>query len=192
MIYGLLFAAWRRIYGEGTIKGLLGNRAFQSFLCIMLLMGVYVVNTQAWQCWLAALVVSCWLTFQFWSRAIGEILDCGQSTTQNAASYDRWFRIPLDWIYDRLGKVKYTGSYDWWYCTARFTLCLLPMCVFSWWYLAPGLSAAPIYWGCNWLYKKFPGLYTVTGVWLDDSKNLAEILHGFVFGLTVSLVRWGL
>ena len=192
MIYGLLFAVWRRIYGEGSVKGLLGNRAFQSFLSIVMLMTIYVTNVGAWQCWLAALAVSLWLTFQFWSRAIGEILDCGESTIQTADSYNRWFRIPLDLIYNKLGLPLYVGSYDWWYCTARFTLCLLPMCYFSWWYLVPGLSAAPIYWGCKWLYKKFPKLYTIGSVWLDDSKNLAEILHGFVFGLTVGLTGWGL
>ena len=191
MIYGLLFAVWRRIYGEGTVKGLLGNRTFQSFLCIVLLMTVYVTNFTAWENWLASLVISSWLTFQFWSRAVKAILDCGDEVHPKEY-YNRWFRIPLDWIYKKLDKPLYIGSYDWWYCTFRYTFCLLPMCIFSCWYLVAGLSASPIYWGCKWLYKKFPKLYTVCGVWLDDYKNLAEIIHGFVFGLTVSLIGWGI
>lgn len=190
MGYGIFFAIWRRIYGEGSITGLIGNRAVQSLFCIGALMMRYVTNPQAWQCWVLALLVSLWLTFQFWSRAVGEILDCGE-VKQPAENYDRWFRKPLDWIYDKLGKEKYIGSYDWWYCTARYTLCMFPMCMFSWWYLAPGLLSAPIYWGCKSLYNKYPKLRTVAGVWLDDYKNLAEILHGFVFGLTIN-VGWGL
>ena len=191
MIYGLLFAIWRRIYGEGTVKGLLGNRTFQSFLCIVLLMTVYVTNFTAWENWLISIIVSSWLTFQFWSRSVRAILDCGDEVHPKEY-YNRWFRIPLDWIYKKLDKPLYTGSYDWWYCTFRYTFCLSPMCIFSWLYLISGLSAAPIYWGCKWLYKKFPRLYTIGGVWLDDYKNLAEIIHGFVFGLTVSLIRWGI
>ena len=190
MIYALFFAVWRRVYGEGTVKGLLGNRAVQSILCIAMLMLQYVTNPQSWQCWVLALIVSLWLTFQFWSRSIGEILDCGD-IKQSAEKYGRWFRIPLDWIYDKLGKEKYVESYDWWYCTARYTLCMIPMCLFSLWYLIPGLSAAPIYWGSKKIYEKYPQLANMAGVWLDHYKNLAEILHGFVFGLTVS-IGWGL
>ena len=191
MFEAIFFSIWRRVYGEGTVKGLLGNRAFQSFLSIAVLMSVYVTNIYAWQCWLAALIVSCWLTFQFWSRSVGEILDCGD-LVQSAEKYDRWFRIPIDWIYKKLNLPLYTGSYDWWYCTARYTLCLLPMCVFSFWYLIPGISAAPIYWGSKKIYEKFPKLSTTAGVWLDHYKNLAEIIHGFVFGLVVGLTGWGL
>lgn len=191
MIYGLFFAIWRRIYGEGTVSGILGNRTFQSILCITVLMTIYVTNPYAWECWLAALAVSLWLTFQFWSRSVRAILDCGDEN-HDAAMYNRWFRYPLDWIYDKLGKERYKGSYDWWYCTARYTLCMIPMCVFSFWYLAPGLLSAPIYWGSKKLYEKYPQLSTVAGVWFDHYKNLAEILHGFVFGLTISLIGWGL
>lgn len=191
MIYGLFFAVWRRIYGEGTVKGLLGSRAFQSFLCIFLLMFRYVTNPHTWQCWAAAFVVSLWLTFQFWSRSVSAFLDCG-TEEHDSSMYKRWFKYPLDCIYNKLDLPLYRDSYDWWYCTARYTLCMIPMCVFSWWYLAPGLLSAPIYWGSKKLYEKYPQLSTVAGVWLDHYKNLAEILHGFVFGLTIGLIGWGL
>lgn len=191
MITALFFAFWRRLYGEGTVTGLLGNRTFQSVLSVLALMFVYVTQPTQWQCWLAALIVSCWLTFQFWSRSVRAILDCG-TTPAHPEDYNRWFRIPIDLVYNKLGLPLYTGSYDWWYCTARYTFCMIPMCILSFWYLIPGLLAAPIYWGSKYLYKKFPKLATVAGVWLDHYKNLAEILHGFVFGLVVGLVGWGL
>lgn len=192
MIYAILFAIWRRVYGEGTVKGLLGNRAFQSFLCIVLLMSIYLINIQSWLCWILSLIISAWLTFQFWSRSVSGFLDCGD-LVQSPDKYNRWFRVPLNWIYNKLGLPLYTGSYDWWYCTARYTLCLLPLAyIIDWWYLVPGLTAAPIYWGSKWIYEKFPQLKTVAGVWLDAYKNLAEIIHGFVFGLTVGLIGWGL
>ena len=192
MFYALLYAIWRRIYGEGTVTGLLGNRTFQSLLSICFLMSIYVTNIYAWQCWVASLIVSSWLTFQFWSRAVKAILDCGDEIHPKEY-YNRWFRVPLDWIYTKLNKPLYIGSYDWWYCTFRYTLCLLPIAyLFSWWYLVAGLSAAPIYWGCKKLYHYYPKISGSCGVWLDHYKNLAEIIHGFVFGLTVSMLGWGI
>ena len=168
IIYAILFAIWRRVYGEGTVKGLLGNRAFQSFLCIVLLMSIYLINIQSWVCWILSLIISAWLTFQFWSRSVSGFLDCGD-LVQSPDKYNSWFRVPLD------------------------TLCLLPLAYFiDWLYIIPGVTAAPIYWGSKWIYEKYPNIKTVVGVWLDAYKNLAEIIHGFVFGLTVGLIGWGL
>ena len=124
-----------------------------------------------------------WIQFQFWSRAVGEILDCGRSTTQNADSYDRWFRIPLDWVYDKLGKVKYTGMYDWWYMWLRYTLPMTVPAVIlgDWSFIAIGLMSSPIYYGSWWLFDKFPKLWNAPE-WIGQPKNLAEIVYGFVFG----------
>ena len=36
MLDGILTSLWRRLYGEGKIKGLLGNRTFQAILFILL------------------------------------------------------------------------------------------------------------------------------------------------------------
>lgn len=192
MIYGIFFALWRRIYGEGSLTGIWGNRGFQSFICVLMLMCCYVENIQSWQCWIMSLGISLWLTFQFWSRSVGAILDCGE-LIQSGDRYNRWFRIPLDFIYKKLNLPLYTGSYDWWYCTLRYSLCMIPLSVlWSWWYLVPGIMAAPIYWGCKKIYGYYPELITSAGVWLDHYKNLAEIIHGLVFGLTVGLVRWGI
>lgn len=185
---GVVWACWRRIYGEGRVTGLAGNRAVQSLTAIALLLLWFVAKPQLWESWVFALLCSTWLVFQFWSRSVGEILDCGENKQQNKENYSRWFRIPLDFIYNKLGKVKYQGSYDWWYATCRYSLCMLPMMIISPLFIVPGISAAPIYWGSNALYKWRPQLMNSAGVWLDSPKNLAEIIHGFVFGGVIAAV----
>lgn len=188
MLSAVFWALWRRIYGEGKITGWLGNRGVQSGIGIGVLIPSFYVQIPAqdpiWKLVLA-LIVSCWLIFEFFSRAVGEILDNGSSTIQDASSYDRWFRIPLDKVYDHFGLVKYTGFYDWWYSMLRYGLPMIPMCYFSIWFLVVGLLVTPVYWGSEWIYKKFPSLRNSLGFWLDDYKNLAEIFQGFLFGLVV-------
>lgn len=115
LLNGLWWAFLRRWYGglfEDDKYPLLGNRGLQTAVMIVSLTVVFLSEYQDWRSWLFAIGLAIWVQFQFWSRAVGEILDCGRSTVQTAESYDRWFRIPLDWIYDRLGKTKYMGSYD--------------------------------------------------------------------------------
>lgn len=199
--YCLFVAIWRRLYGEGSVTGILGNRGFQAGIYIICTFLLYLTNPDSWQCWVSSLIVSVWLYAQFFSRAVGEFLDYGESTTQGRDSYDRWFRGTLNtiysvinWFLEKLGSSyrlkKYYGMYDFWYCEMRYTFCLLPMCIFSWWYLVPGLLSAPIYWGCHKLYLTYPQLYLLPK-WFDDAKNVAEILLGFTIGLTCQLVVWG-
>lgn len=190
LIYGLWWGFLRRWYGEGSCKGIWGNRGFQSAIMILSLLAVYLVNISAWQCWLASFLVSCWLVFQFWSRSVGEILDCGK-LQQDVSSYSRWFRIPLDFIYKKLGKPLYTGSYDFWYCELRYTVCLLPLAFLSWEYLLPGLLSAPVYWLFDRIYSKVPEIAKL-GIWWDAPKNPSEFVHGFIFGVVVFSNGWGL
>lgn len=201
-LYCFFVAIWRRIYGEGSIEGIWGNRTVQAAIYIICTTLLYTTNPYSWQCWLLSFIVSIWLYAQFFSRAVGEFIDLGESTTQGRDSYDRWFRGLLNSLYSIINHIlkligsdkqlkKYYGMYDFWYCEMRYTFCLLPMCIFSWWYLIPGLLSAPIYWICGWLYKNYPQLYLLPK-WLDDSKNMAELLLGFSLGLTCQLVRWGI
>lgn len=186
ILMGLLFAVWRRIYGEGSLKGAIGNRFFQSIAGIFLCFPFFLKYVEFPFNIYFSLAISCWLIFQFWSRAIGEVLDCGESTTQKASAYGRWFRIPLDWIYDKLGKQKYTGYYDWWYMLVRYTLPLIPLCFLNINYIWAGILSSPIYWLCKFLFRK--GILPRThSVWFDDYKNYAEVVHGFVFGLCVGI-----
>ena len=143
-LYALFTGLWRRIYGEGAISGFLGNRGFQAVVFVLVMTLIYSI-TYTITCILASLILSVYFYAQFWSRAIGSTLDCGEATHQDKNSYSRWFRIPLDWVYDKLGKTKYVGMYDFWYMMLRYTLCMVPLCVMSPCYLLCGISAPIVY-----------------------------------------------
>lgn len=181
LINAFIWAFLRRWYG-GLFDDKFGGRGVQTAVMIFCTFVALLDKT----IWWAALGLALWIQFQFWSRAVGEILDCGRSTTQNADSYDRWFRIPLDWVYDKLGKVKYTGMYDWWYGWLRYTLPMIvpAIVLFDWSFVLIGLMSSPIYYGSWWLFDKFPKLWQAPE-WFGQPKNLAEIVYGFVFGLLI-------
>lgn len=178
LINAFIWSFLRRWYG-GLFDDKFGGRGVQTAIMIF---GIFVALFDKTTWWIA-LGLAVWIQFQFFSRAVGEILDCGRSTTQNAESYDRWFRIPLDLVYDKLGKVKYTGFYDWWYMWLRYTLPMTVPAVIlgDWSFIAIGLMSSPIYYGSWWLFDKFPKLWNAPE-WIGQPKNLAEILYGFVFG----------
>lgn len=187
MLNGLFWAFLRRWFGgfnpfkpDTLIYKVFDSRGLQTFVMVMTLFLTLFDRTNAW----LALCLAVWIQLQFWSRAVGEILDCGRNTIQTAESYDRWFRVPLDWVYDRLGKVKYTGFYDWWYGWLRYGLPMIVPAVAlgDWSFILIGLAGSPVYYGSWWLFDHFPGLYKLPS-WCGEPKNLAEIVYGFVFGV---------
>lgn len=185
MVSGVFWSIWRRLFGEGEFKKVI-NRTVQ------IVIAVAVLSLQL--CWqqdisklLIAIPISVWVIIQYWSRAVGEIIDSGLNNNQNADSYDRWFRIPLDWIYDKLGKQKYVGTYDFWYSCIRYGIGAIPLCYYSWWALALIPLHYPIYLFVHKLYNKYPKMYQLKYT-LNEPKNLAEIIHGFCFGLIVGLM----
>lgn len=187
-ISGFIWAFLRRWYGGLFGKKqhpILSSRSLQTATMLLILFLAFYIRDNNW---MIALGVALWVQFQFWSRAIGEVLDCGRSTIQNAASYDRWFRIPLDWIYDLICKQKYVGFYDWWYLWLRFTLpMIVPAIIYqSWSFILIGLASAPIYFGSYYLFEKFNNLYKLPQ-WIGQPKNLSEIVYGFIFGLGIML-----
>lgn len=182
MLNGLLWAFLRRWYGglvDEDSHPLLGSRGIQTVVMITSLFAVLSARTDWW----AALLLAAWIQFQFWSRAVGEILDCGRSTTQTAASYNRWFRGLIDLVYDKLGKVKYVGYYDWWYGWLRYLLpMIIPAIILNdGVFIVIGLFSSPVYYGCWLLFDYFPALYKLP-VWCGQPKNMAEIIYGFTFG----------
>jgi hypothetical protein len=185
MISGIFWSVWRRLFGWGEFKKVI-NRTVQEIIAIFILT-FQLCNTFDVKAIFIALGISVWVIIQYWSRAIGEIIDAGLNNNQNAGSYDRWFRIPLDWIYDKLGKQKYVGTYDFWYSCIRYGIGAAPLCYYSWWALALIPLHYPIYLFCHKLYAKYPKLYQLP-LTLNDSKNLAEVIHGFIFGLIVGLM----
>lgn len=185
-INGLMWAFLRRWFGgfnplseSSRLYKVFDSRNLQTFVMVIALFLTLFDRTIAW----LALCLSVWIQLQFWSRSTGEILDSGR-VTQTAESYDRWFRKPLDWIYDRLGKTKYTGLYDWWYGWLRYGLpMIVPAAVLcDWSFIVVGLAGSPVYYGCWWLFDHVPALYKLPE-WCGSPKNLAEIIYGFIFGV---------
>lgn len=179
MLSILFWSLWRRLYGEGTFKKYV-SRAVQSILAILML-GYQLSTPFDWASWGIALLIGAWVMIEYWSRSVGEIIDAGLNHRQNKESYGRWFRAPLDWVYDLLGKKKYVGFYDFWYSLARYAIGALPLLYYSWLAILLMPFQYFIYLGCNKLYMRFPRLFGLP-LTLNEPKNLAEIIHGALFG----------
>jgi hypothetical protein len=177
LLDGILTSWWRRLFGEGKTKGLLGNRTFQAALFVLFQSGLWFYKDHALS-WLT-IVIAVWVYAMYWSKAIGCILDCGEAWWQNHESYKRWWTPIVNWLAHKLGLHKYYGAYDTIWMTFRYTLCLLPLIYWGHHIWIAGLFSAPIYYGCKWLFKKYPKLYE----FFDDSKDLAEICFGFISGV---------
>lgn len=188
MLSTIFWCLWRRLYGWGDFKKIL-SRTIQTIIGVLVL--TYQISEWSWQSVGIALGVSVWVVIQYWSRAIGEIIDAGLNHKQTKESYDRWFRVPLDWVYDLLGKEKYVGFYDFWYALIRYGIGALPLLWYSWVALLLMPCQYYIYLECHKLFEKYPSLYTnkiMVKLTLNESKNLAEVIHGALFGLIVGLL----
>lgn len=179
---GIFNSIFRRIYGEGKLTGLIGNRTFQAIVFIL-------VQTAFWcfkdyqLSWLT-LGIAIYVYIFYWSKAIGCILDCGEAWWQTHKDYNRWWTKPLNWIVHLFGGHKYQGMYDFWWMECRYTLCLLPLIYWGHYIWIAGILSAPIYWVDKWLFKKYPNIYKV----FDDSKDLSELIFGFTSG---AIFYWG-
>ena len=193
LLNGIVISLWRRLYGEGKIKGLLGNRTFQAILFVLVQTLFWLVRSNfSWTATGITLAIAIWVYAMYWSRAIGCVLDCGEAWWQNHSSYDRWWTPIVNTIAHLLGLHKYYGTYDAIWMTFRYTLCLIPLALpilgghHIW---VAGLTAAPIYYGCKYLFSKYPSLYTKwKKFYIEDYKDLAEYIFGFTSGC---IFYWG-
>lgn len=190
LLNGIFLSKWRRLFGEGSIKGLLGNRTFQAIVFVLMQTlfwysaSLYDSEKSKWYNYGLPLGIAIWVYVMYWSRAIGCILDCGEAWWQTHESYDRWWTPIVNWISHKLGLHKYYGAYDAIWMTFRYTLCLLPLIYWGHHIWIAGLFAAPIYYGCKWLFKKYPSLYTkYRKYYIEDYKDLAEYCYGLVSGV---------
>lgn len=196
-----LYWAWlRRTYGGlYDDKQFLGNRGVQTVIMILSMIPMLFYHN-CWVGWGIAVIASLWVQFQHWSRAVGCILDSGRNSNPDISKYSRWYKYPLNWIYDGLNKVsqkfnwgiefkKYQGYYDFWYTEMRYACPLLLLAPISWWYFVVGLCSAPSYYFSWWLFEKHPELYKAPA-WYGQPKNLAELIYGFCFGLGFALIRF--
>lgn len=186
MISGIFWALWRRAYGEGALKKY-GSRGILTVLAVAVLYFELVPTHPSAVQIVFAMVASGWVVLQYWSRSVGEIIDAGLNTQQTAKSYGRWFRVPLDWVYDKLGKQKYIGFYDFWYSCIRYGIGAAILLFYSSYSVALIPLHYPIYLGVHKLYETYPVMYKL-GWTLNEPKNLAELIHGFLFGLIVGMM----
>lgn len=186
MISVLFWSLWRRLYGEGNVKKYF-SRTMQTALAIIILTYQISGGTMS----PLFFIVSVWIVIEYWSRAIGEIIDAGLNQQQTKESYNRWFRIPLDWVFDKIQKKKYVGIYDFWYALIRYGIGALPLFYYSWKavFLIP--LQYPIYLFCHKLFMQHPMLYdnmVLRKLTLNEPKNVAEVIHGALFGLIVGML----
>lgn len=174
LIDGIFNSIWRRIFGEGSITGVLGNRTFQAIVFVIV-QGLlwYKIDKNPYD-----FLFAVWVYAMFWSRAIGCVLDCGESYVQTHKNYNRWWTKPLNWVVHLFGGHKYHGMYDFWWMICRYTLCLLPLIYWGHHIWIAGLFSAPIYFSMKKIFNKYPRLYEI----FDDSKDLSEICMGFQSG----------
>lgn len=199
IIYFILGAFARRWFGglftDLNVK-ILTNRGIQTIFMISLFMSIYVTNTESWQNWLIAAVVSCWLQFQFWSRGHGESFDIGRDANPSQDTIERynerWYHYPCDWIFNKLGvsDYRYGFLYDFIYMSLRYACPMIPMMIFDWRYILIGLSVAPVYAFCWTLWEKEPWLRFKQS-WLDLPTKWAEIIVGGTVFAGCYLLRWG-
>ena len=185
MLSIIFWSIWRRLYGEGEFKQYV-SRTIQTIVAVLVL-SYQLVRGGTWRAVLTALVVSLWVVIEYWSRSVGEILDAGLNHQQDKKSYNRWFRIPLDFVYNLCGKKKYVGFYDFWYALIRYGIGVLPLLYYS----CLAILLIPfqyfIYLGCHKLYFRYPEMFGLP-LTLNEPKNLAEIIHGALFGLVIGVI----
>ena len=197
MLSMIFWSLWRRLYGEGKFKEIL-SRTVQTIIAVVVL-AYQLCAEWTWQAVGIALLVAAWMVIQYWSRSVGEIIDAGLNPCQGRKDYDRWFRPICNLIVSCINWLfpchihKYYGVYDWIYSGMRNLVGVLPALFLypSWLWVVLIICMYPIYRFCYWLFEVFPKLYNSTVlkyITLNEPKNVAEVIHGAVFGLIVGLV----
>lgn len=196
MISIIWWSLFRRLYGCGDFKKII-SRTAQTIIAILVL-GYQLCAGWTWQEIGIALGVSIWVVIQYFSRAVGEIIDAGLNPCQSHKSYDRWFTglvnfivRCLNWIFDKLHTGwhihKYYGVYDWIYSAFRNfwgvlpAIFLYPSC---WWLVI--FSFYPVYRFWYWVFDKRPKMYenkVLKKLDLNQPKNWSELCVGAIFSI---------
>ena len=211
LLYGLWWGFLRRWFGglfpDEQYK-ILGNRGLQTIVMLLSIFPVsYILcqnNYPQFSIIVNVILASCitaWSQFQFWSRGHGSTFaDMGRNKNPDLSRYDRWFKIPLDycwnkllylkqnnkffnWLLQRWSGTMYGYTYDMTYHTLRYTLCMVPvsLILLSWSFIIIGLLSAPIYeLNIRFYEKKHYSFMDLP--YLNTPNKLSEIIYGFVFG----------
>ena len=181
IVYLFLGALARVWYGADHLPSFWQNRGVQTAFMMGLFLSIYIDLPFNWVNAVVAVVITCWLQFQFWSRGHGICIDVGDSTVVSENDIkryeDRWYHKVCDKL---LPNHKYGYLYDFFYLTLRYTCPMLPMMIFDWRYILVGLSIAPIYVFSNELAEREPWVFAANKWWWRRGWSLAEILAGGV------------
>ena len=216
LLNGALWGFLRRWFGglfpDETYK-VLGNRGLQTTVMLLALLPViyykvailYPMQSLLVNIIFASLITA-WIQFQFWSRGHGgTFADMGRTVNPDVSRYDRWFKWPLDKIWDLLLYLKenysffawllqkwsgrrYGYTYDMTYHMIRYTLCMTvpAICLQSWIWIFIGLMSAPMYELNLRFYEKYKFKWMELS-WIDRANKLTEIEYGFLFGFCILL-----
>ena len=178
MFLGALARVW---YGADDLPKFWQNRGLQTAFMMGLFLSIYIDLPFNWINFVMAVIVTCWLQFQFWSRGHGICIDVGDSTVVSENDIkryeDRWYHKVCDWLFPNH---KYGYLYDFFYLMLRYTMPMLPMMIFDWRYILVGLSIAPIYVFSNELAEREPWVFEKKTWYWRRGWSLGEILSGAV------------
>ena len=192
IFYFFLGAFLRRWYG-GCLEDykILRNRGVQTTCMLLAFMSIYLYDYTSWPNWIGAIVVSCWLQFQFWSRGHGACFDIGRGVFPPEEGTikrynERWYHYPVDWLFDKVFKMperKYGFFYDFIYMGLRYTFPMLFMLLLGWEYVVLGALVSPIYALCWTLQEREPWIFDGRVPFVGVATQLAEkIVGGMIFG----------
>lgn len=211
LLNGIWWGFLRRWYGglfpDETYK-ILGSRGLQTFVMMLSIFPVaffqikFGYELELYYLVICSLAVTCWIQFMFWSRGHGAILDEGRNKNPDISRYDRWFKIPLDFIWDKLLELKnsnkffgwilqnwsgnkYGYSYDMCWTGCRYTLPMLPVAIFlGFKFLLIGMLVPLVYEFCIRIYERNTTFFNKFH-WLNAGHKIAEIFTGFIFGILI-------
>lgn len=181
-IYGAIGRVW---FGGDDLPKILQNRGVQTAYMLAGLISIYCPYPFNWLGVVLALIVSCWIQFQYFSRGHGVAIDVGDDkdvTPDEVERYnDRWYAKVCDHIFEKWFKRpnrKYGFLYDFFYLMLRYTCPMLLMTIFDWHYALVGLSIPFVYTACNKLQKEEPWVFDVDKWYWRRGWSLAEIMTG--------------
>ena len=195
-IAGGLARVW---YGADDLPAFWQNRGVQTFFMMFLFMLIYFPRPFNWVGLIIAIILTCWLQFQYWSRGHGICVDMSRGGKPNSEALkryeDRWYHLICDGLFDKIFKqpnAKYGFLYDWIYTSLRYGCPMLMVSIIlqilhwfelaqaNWNYIWIGLSVAPIYAISLDLEEKESWVFVKKNWWWRRSWSLAEILSGAI------------
>lgn len=178
---------------------LLNKRFVKTIVMVTAMTAVLVYDWSSPKLIAISLLYALWIQFQFWSRAVGAILDCGRNHTQTKRNYNRWYVRPLNWFYRAERKDKrYKKSYDFWFSEMRYGFPMIAVwgvnALLSRFGIMPeepsyagliviGLLSGPVYFGSYKLFDHHNEMYCLPA-WIGQSK-ICRRLFSALFSVPV-------